>query len=83
MWAISRVASRFGAGVVAGASRIGAPDRFAPLAQVQGVPATGGAYGWMTDGQGYHPGGNFLRIPDSQSGALGGNRFFALRKEPQ
>jgi hypothetical protein len=31
----------------------------------------------------FNPGGNFLRIPDEQQGALGGNRFFTLRKDPQ
>ncbi len=50
---------------------------------VNGVPATGRAYSWMTDVQQYSPGGNFLRIPDDQEGSLGGNRFFTLRKDPR
>jgi hypothetical protein len=50
---------------------------------VDGVPATGRAYSWMTDEPRYDPGGNFLRIPDDQEGSLGGNRFFTLRKCPR
>src|SRR5687768_15111986 len=50
---------------------------------VNGVAATGRAYSWMTDEPQYNPGGNFLRIPDGQSGSLGGNRFFTLRKQPR
>jgi len=50
---------------------------------VDGVPATGRAYSWMTDEPQYNPGGNFLRIPDAQLGSLGGNRFFTLRKNPR
>ena len=51
--------------------------------KVQGIPATGSAYSWMADEQRFNPGGNFLRIPDDQQGALGGNRFFTLRKDPK
>lgn len=58
-------------------------DPHAPVKAVYGVPATGSAYGWMTDERRFNPGGNFLRIPDDQQGALGGNRFFTLRKDPQ
>jgi hypothetical protein len=50
---------------------------------VNGVPASGRAYGWMTDEPQYSPGGNFLRIPDDREGSLGGNRFFTLRKDPR
>src|SRR5688572_23631069 len=50
---------------------------------VDGVPATGRAYAWMTDEPQYNPGGNFLRIRDEQEGSLGGNRFFTLRKRPR
>jgi len=49
----------------------------------QGATATGGAYSWMTDEVRFHPGGNFLRIDDSDHGSLGGNRFFTLRKDPK
>ena len=55
-------------------------DRFVGLTRVEGVPVTGRAYSWMTDRDGYHPGGNFVKIPDSDDGSLGGNRFFTLRK---
>ncbi len=47
------------------------------------VEVTGSSYGWMTDDPVFHPGGNFVRIPDDCGGALGGNRFFTLRKTPQ
>jgi hypothetical protein len=57
-----------------------AADRFAALNTVGNVPVTGRAYSWMTDTNSYHPGGNFVRIPDTADGALGGNRFFTLRK---
>jgi hypothetical protein len=55
-------------------------DRFAGLKRVGDMPVTGRAYSWMTDRDCYHPGGNFVRIPDEDSGALGGNRFFTLRR---
>lgn len=55
-------------------------DRFAGLERIGEVAVTGRAYSWMTDVDGYHPGGNFVRIPDGQSGAMGGNRFFTLRR---
>lgn len=63
--------------------RLDAEDRFADVRDVRGIPATGGAYSWMTDEVRFSPGGNFLRIPDGQQGSLGGNRFFTLRKEPK
>ena len=56
---------------------------FEGLALVGGVPVTGRAYSWMTGQDMYHPGGNFVRIPEAQHGILGGNRFFTLRKEPK
>ena len=58
-------------------------DLFAGLALVEQIPVTGRAYSWMTGQDVYHPGGNFVRIPEAQNGLLGGNRFFTLRKEPQ
>jgi hypothetical protein len=58
-------------------------DRFAGLSQVGPVPVTGRAYSWMTDMNSYHPGGNFVTIPTEDDGALGGNRFFTLRKNPK
>jgi len=58
-------------------------DRFAALEQIDRIPVTGRAYSWMTGQDYYHPGGNFVTIPDARQGLLGGNRFFTLRKEPQ
>ncbi len=57
-------------------------DRFAGLTRVDQVAVTGRAYSWMADKDYYHPGGNFVTIPDAQQGSLGGNRFYTLRKEP-
>jgi hypothetical protein len=62
---------------------ISGADRYASLKRVGPVPVTGRAYSWMTDVDAYHPGGNFVFIPDADDGALGGNRFFTLRKEPK
>jgi hypothetical protein len=58
-------------------------DRYAGLKRVGPVVVTGRAFSWMTDVDDYHPGGNFVAIPDTDEGALGGNRFFTLRKEPK
>jgi hypothetical protein len=58
-------------------------DRYAGLKQVGPVVVTGHAYSWMTDVDSYHPGGNFVSIPSTQDGSLGGNRFFTLRKVPK
>lgn len=55
-------------------------DRFAGLTRVGEVAVSGRAYSWMTDRDGYNPGGNFVKIPDDDDGSLGGNRFFTLRK---
>jgi len=58
-------------------------DRYADLTRVGVLVVTGRAYAWMTDMDSYHPGGNFVSIPSSDDGALGGNRFFTLRKDPK
>ena len=71
------LASAYLAGGIPGA------DRFAGLTVVNQVAVTGRAYSWMTGQDYYSPGGNFVKIPDSQQGLLGGTRFFTLRKEPQ
>jgi hypothetical protein len=55
-------------------------DRFAGLTSINGIPVTGRAYSWMTDKDCYKPGGDYVRIPDRLDGALGGNRFFTLRR---
>jgi hypothetical protein len=55
-------------------------DRFAGIERVGPVRVTGRAYSWMTDRDCYSPGGNFVKIPNEQSGSLGGNRFFTLKE---
>ena len=55
-------------------------DRFGDLRRVGQVEVTGGAYAWMADRDYYSPGGNFVKIPDDNEGALGANRFFTLRR---
>ena len=61
------------------AGMVGA-DRYAGLRSVGGVRVTGRAYSWMTDRDYYHPGGDFVKIPDGDQGSLGGNRFSTLKK---
>lgn len=58
-------------------------DRFAGLTRVGSIMVTGHAYSWMTDVGSFHPGGNFVTIPATDGGSLGGNRFFTLRKSPK
>ncbi len=58
-------------------------DRYAGLTRVGALAVTGRAYSWMTDVDSYHPGGNFVSIPNTDDGSLGGNRFFTLRKVPK
>jgi hypothetical protein len=53
-------------------------DLFADLRRVGADSVTGHAYAWMTDARGCDPGGSFVRIPDTDQGALGGNRFYTL-----
>jgi hypothetical protein len=57
-----------------------APDLFAPITYIAPQTVTGNAYAWMTDQEYYHPGGDFIRIPNRLRGRLGGNRFYTLRK---
>jgi hypothetical protein len=61
-----------------------APDLYAGITFIRPKAVTGSAYGWMTDQDYYHPGGDFVRIPDRMRGRLGGNRFYTLvkRSEP-
>ncbi len=56
------------------------PDLFQGITQIPPKKVAGGAYGWMTDQDYYHPGGSFVRIPDRLRGRLGGNRFFTLER---
>jgi hypothetical protein len=58
-------------------------DRFAGLEIIQKIMVTGRAYSWMTDKDYYNPGGNFVSIPDSLNGSIGGNRFFTLKRKVQ
>jgi hypothetical protein len=58
-------------------------DRFAGLTRVGKLEVTGRAYSWMTDTGTFHPGGNFVAIPNTAQGSLAGNRFFTLRKAPK
>ncbi|MBK1857910.1 hypothetical protein [Cerasicoccus arenae] len=55
-------------------------DRFGSLARVGSIAVTGGSYSWMTNRPKFHPGGYFVKIPNSDDGVLGGNRFFTLKK---
>ena len=56
----------------------GSKDLFGDLRIVGSQPVAGHAYAWMTDVRGFDPGGSFVRIPDADQGALGGNRFYTL-----
>ena len=55
-------------------------DRFANLSHVGNIKVTGRAYSWMADRDYYHPGGDYVKIPDADQGSLGGNRFSTLKK---
>ncbi len=59
----------------------GGKDIFAELRRVGSVHVTGRSYAWMTDVRGFDPGGAFVRIPDTEQGSLGGNRFYTLEKK--
>jgi hypothetical protein len=65
------------------ADGIAGADRYARLTRIGQTPVTGRAYSWMTDVDSFHPGGNYVSIPSSEEGSLGGNRFFTLRKTPK
>jgi len=58
-------------------------DPYVGLTVIHNIPVTGRAYSWMIDQSFYHPGGNFVRVPDSNRGTQGGNRFFSLRARPK
>ncbi len=55
-------------------------DKFAGISRVGATPVTGRAYSWMQDRDRYHPGGDYVKIPDSKKGSLGGNRFSTLKE---
>lgn len=56
-------------------------DNYAKLKYINKEAVTGRAYSWMTNKDYFNPGGNFISIPDSMNGALGGNRFYTLKKK--
>ena len=64
------------------AVRSGVDDLYKNISHIGSLAVTGCAYSWMTDTRSYHPGGNFITIPDALRGSLGRNRFFTLRKNP-
>lgn len=53
---------------------------YADIKFISPYKVTGRAYSWMTDSLSFHPGGNYVTIPDKNKGSLGGNRFFTLKK---
>lgn len=55
-------------------------DLYAELRKVGSTQVTGRGFAWMTDARQFNPGGSYVFIPDSNQGALGGNRFFTLEK---
>ncbi|WP_269536918.1 hypothetical protein [Cerasicoccus fimbriatus] len=55
-------------------------DRYGNLTYIGTTPVTGGSYAWMTNHPKFHPRGYFVKIPDGNQGALGGNRFFTLKR---
>lgn len=61
---------------VAGA--VPSPDPYAKISRIPPKKVTGRAYAWMADQECYHPGGDFVRIPDRLRGRFGGNRFYTL-----
>ena len=61
--------------------QIGEPDIFADIHVINMVKVTGRAYSWMTNKDYYHPGGDFIAIPDSKNGAIAGNRFYTLERK--
>ncbi len=61
--------------------QIGSADRFAKIQSINKTKVTGRAYSWMTNKDYYNPGGNFIFIPDTLDGSLGGNRFYTLKKK--
>ena len=62
---------------------IPSPDPYAGISRIPPKNVTGHAYAWMTDQDCYHPGGDFVRIPDRLRGRLGGNRFYTLERRAE
>ncbi|MFO1477169.1 MAG: hypothetical protein U1F98_11015 [Verrucomicrobiota bacterium] len=57
-----------------------APDIYASLTQVGDLWVTGFGYAWMTADLPCDPGGAFVGVPRRDSGLLGANRFYTLRR---
>lgn len=64
-----------------GQYQIKEPDLFADIDVINMINVTGRAYSWMTNKDYYHPGGDFIAIPDSKNGAIAGNRFYTLERK--
>jgi len=56
-------------------------DIYKGLQKIGSTPVTGSGYSWMTDTSRFHPGGNYIKIPNQNKGSLGRNRFFTLKKQ--
>lgn len=59
---------------------ISAPNFYASIYKIGSINVTGDGYSWMTDVNHYSPGGDYVFIPNNLNGAVGGNRFFTLKK---
>lgn len=55
-------------------------NRYGHIKKIGATPVTGSSFAWMTNHPKFHPRGYFVKIPDRDSGALGGNRFFTLKQ---
>ena len=53
-------------------------DLFADTTSINGIPVTGGLYGFRTAGAS-DPGGRFVAIPSSMGGVVGGQQFYTLK----
>ena len=53
-------------------------DPFADTTSINGIPVTGGLYGFRTAGAS-DPGGRFVAIPSSMGGVVGGQQFYTLK----
>jgi len=54
-------------------------DPFKDVKKIGTVEVLGGSFGWRPVDKG-SPGGNFLAIPASQGGIVGGNQFYSVKK---
>jgi len=57
-----------------------APNLYSNIHKIGSIYVTGDGYSWMTDINHYSPGGDYVFIPNNLNGAVGGNRFFTLKK---